>query len=158
MEERSLILYTFSKKVAMTGWRLGYVIANPELSEIFERYNVNIISCVTTFAQFGAIEALRMDQSPVEEMVAEFHKRRDYLIPALNEINGLQCATPGGAFYAFPNMSSQDFADRLLDEAGVATLDGGCFGAGGEGYIRISYASSMANLEEAVRRIAKFLK
>ena len=163
MAERTIILDGFSKTYAMTGWRLGYVIANLELTEIFERYNVNIISCVTTFAQFGAIEALRMDQSPVEEMVAEFHKRRDYLIPALNEINGLQCATPGGAFYAFPNitatgMSSRDFADRLLDEAGVATLDGGSFGAGGEGYIRISYASSMANLEEAVRRIANFLK
>ena len=163
MADRTIILDGFSKTYAMTGWRLGYLICAKELVETFERYNVNIVSCVTTFAQYGAIEALRMDQSPVDNMVAEFRKRRDYLIPALNAIPGLQCANPGGAFYAFPNvtetgMPSSEFADRLLDEAGVATLDGGSFGPGGEGYIRISYASSMANLEEACRRIANFLK
>jgi aspartate aminotransferase len=163
MAERTIILDGFSKTYAMTGWRLGYVISSKPLAEVFERYNVNIVSCVTTFAQFGAIEALRMDQSPVDHMVAEFRKRRDFLIPALNAIPGLKCANPGGAFYAFPNVTgsgipSAEFADRLLDEAGVATLDGGSFGPGGEGYIRISYASSMENLEEACRRIANFLK
>jgi aspartate/methionine/tyrosine aminotransferase len=160
---RTIILDGFSKTYSMTGWRLGYGIATPDLIEVFERYSVNIVSCVTTFAQYGALEALAMDQAPVEAMVAEFRARRDLLVDGLNRIPGVRCVRPAGAFYAFPNvrgtgLDSRDLARRLLEEAGVATLSGDAFGPGGEGYLRLSYANSRTNLEIALRRIEEFLK
>lgn len=162
MAERTIILDGFSKTYAMTGWRMGYGIVPPALADTFEKYSVNIVSCVTTFNQFGAIEALRMDQSPVTEMVAEFQARRDLLVKGLNDIPGISCVEPLGAFYAFPNISktgrtANELADDILENAGVATLSGTAFGPGGEGYLRLSYANSRENLEEALNRIRQHL-
>jgi aspartate aminotransferase len=117
---------------------------------------------VPPFAQLAGVAALEGPQDAVTEMVAEFRRRRDFLIPALNAIEGIRCNEPGGAFYAFPNVSAlpidaDELADRLLEEAGVAVLSGTSFGNEGEGHLRISYASSLENLEQAVDRIAGFV-
>jgi aspartate/methionine/tyrosine aminotransferase len=119
---------------------------------------VNSNSCTASFTQRAGIAALNGPQECVDEMVAEFRRRRDAICKGLNKVPGFRCPVPGGAFYAFPNvtgtgMSSKDLADLLLYEAGVSCLNGGCFGEYGEGYIRFSYANSLPNLEEAVRRI-----
>ncbi|MEC7922271.1 MAG: pyridoxal phosphate-dependent aminotransferase [Planctomycetota bacterium] len=160
-EGRVIIVDGFSKTYSMTGWRMGYAILPPELVETFDLYNVNIASCACTFSQHAAIEALRGPQDSVSNMVGEFRRRRDYLVEALNAIDGISCTVPRGAFYAFANisetgMSSAEAASRLLDEAGLAVLSGASFGSCGEGYIRLSYATSMARLEAAVERIAAF--
>lgn len=160
-EGRVIIVDGFSKTYSMTGWRMGYAILPPELVETFDLYNVNIASCACTFSQHAAIEALRGPQDSVSNMVKEFRRRKDYLVEALNAIDGISCTVPRGAFYAFANisetgMSSAEAASRLLDEAGVAVLSGASFGPCGEGYIRLSYATSMARLEAAVERIAAF--
>ena len=160
-EGRVIIVDGFSKTYSMTGWRMGYAILPPELVETFDLYNVNIASCACTFSQHAAIEALRGPQDSVSNMVGEFRRRRDYLVEALNEIDGISCTVPRGAFYAFANisetgMSSAEAASKLLDEAGLAVLSGASFGPCGEGYIRLSYATSMARLEAAVERIAAF--
>lgn len=162
MKERTIILDGFSKSYSMTGWRLGYAIVPPFLADGFELYNVNIVSCAATFSQHAAIEAIRGPQTCVEEMVAEFRRRRDYLVRELDGLPGFRCAPPRGAFYAFPGvagtgLSSIELARRLLDEAGVAVLAGNSFGQGGEGYLRLSYASSMKNLEKAVEKMKGFL-
>ena len=161
-EERVIIVDGFSKAYSMTGWRMGYAILPPGLVETFDLYNVNIASCACTFSQHAAIEALRGPQDSVSNMVSEFRTRRDYLVEALNAVDGISCTIPRGAFYAFANisetgMSSAEAASKLLDEAGVAVLSGASFGPCGEGYIRLSYATSMARLEAAVERIAAFL-
>ncbi len=161
-EERVIIVDGFSKAYSMTGWRMGYAILPPGLVETFDLYNVNIASCACTFSQHAAIEALRGPQDSVSNMVSEFRTRRDYLVDALNAVDGISCTIPRGAFYAFANisetgMSSAEAASKLLDEAGVAVLSGASFGPCGEGYIRLSYATSMARLEAAVERIAAFL-
>ncbi|MEC8895072.1 MAG: pyridoxal phosphate-dependent aminotransferase [Planctomycetota bacterium] len=160
-EGRVIIVDGFSKTYSMTGWRMGYAILPPELVETFDLYNVNIASCACTFSQHAAIEALRGPQDSVSNMVGEFRRRRDYLVEALNAIDGISCTVPRGAFYAFANisetgMSSAEAASRLLDEAGLAVLSGASFGSCGEGYIRLSYATLMAQLEAAVERIAAF--
>ena len=161
-EGRVIIVDGFSKAYSMTGWRMGYAILPPGLVETFDLYNVNIASCACTFSQHAAIEALRGPQDSVSNMVSEFRARRDYLVEALNAVDGISCTIPRGAFYAFANisetgMSSAEAASKLLDEAGVAVLSGASFGPCGEGYIRLSYATSMARLETAVERIAAFL-
>jgi len=161
-EGRVIIVDGFSKAYSMTGWRMGYAILPPGLVETFDLYNVNIASCACTFSQHAAIEALRGPQDSVSNMVSEFRTRRDYLVEALNAVDGISCTIPRGAFYAFANisetgMSSAEAAAKLLDEAGVAVLSGASFGPCGEGYIRLSYATSMARLEAAVERIAAFL-
>ena len=161
-EGRVIIVDGFSKAYSMTGWRMGYAILPPGLVETFDLYNVNIASCACTFSQHAAIEALRGPQDSVSNMVSEFRTRRDYLVEALNAVDGISCTIPRGAFYAFANisetgMSSAAAASKLLDEAGVAVLSGASFGPCGEGYIRLSYATSMARLEAAVERIAAFL-
>lgn len=163
MRERTIVIDGFSKTYAMTGWRLGYGILPPGLIETFELYSVNTVSCVTTFAQYGALEALSMDQGLVEERVREFRERRDLLVRLLNDLPGVSCRTPGGAFYVFPRITdtgrtSAELASELLEEAGVAVLDGGTFGAGGEGFLRLSYASSRENLERACQRIGDYLQ
>lgn len=162
-KNRTLVLDGFSKSYAMTGWRIGYCIANAEIIKQFEMIMVNSVSCTCSFTQMGAIEALTGPQDSVEQMKAEFKKRRDWLVEALNDIEGIECRMPKGAFYAFPNISSfgltsREFADRLLDEEGVALAWGTSFGDYGEGYIRISYATSLENLMEAVKRIKRFTK
>lgn len=160
-KDRTLVLDGFSKSYAMTGWRIGYCIANKDIIKQFEMIMVNSVSCTCSFTQMAAIEALTGPQDSVDEMRAEFKKRRDWLVDALNKIEGISCKLPRGAFYAFPDissfgLSSKEFADRLLDEEGVALAWGTSFGEYGEGHIRISYATSLDNLKEAVNRIKRF--
>jgi aspartate aminotransferase len=159
---RVVIVDGFSKTYSMTGWRLGYAILPPALVETFDLYNVNIASCACTFSQHAAVEALRGPQDSVLAMVSEFRQRRDFLVDALNQIRGISCAPPGGAFYAFANitgtgMSSADLATKLLVEAGVAVLSGSSFGSSGEGYIRLSYATPMEKLGAAIARLEGLL-
>ncbi|HVR73257.1 MAG TPA: pyridoxal phosphate-dependent aminotransferase [Planctomycetota bacterium] len=163
MKDRTVILDGFSKTYSMTGWRLGYGIVPPELVDAFELYNVNIVSCAATFSQYGALEAIRGPQASVTEMVGEFRRRRDFLVAGLAALPGMRCTTPRGAFYAFPNIqdtgrASSDLAADLLEHAGVAVLAGNSFGQAGEGYLRLSYANSLKNLEEALRRMREFLE
>jgi aspartate aminotransferase len=158
MRERTILLDGFSKAYAMTGWRLGYGVMSASLAPWITRLVTNSNSCCAAFTQIAGIEALRGDQSAVTEMVRAFRARRDALVKGLNGIPGVTCRTPAGAFYAFPRIASlgrpaKDVADILLNEAGVATLAGTAFGQHGEGYLRLSYANSLENLEEAVRRI-----
>lgn len=158
MLEKTIILDGFSKTYAMTGWRIGFGVMPEWLVGAVDSLTVNSNSCTTTFIQRAAIEALEGPQDAVISMIEEFRRRRDAFCAALNEIPGFRCALPGGAFYAFANiqdtgMSSQALADFLLEEAGVACLDGAAFGAYGNGYIRFSYANSLENLIEATRRI-----
>jgi aspartate aminotransferase len=162
MFERTILLDGFSKTFSMTGWRLGYAAVPPELVDPLTRLIVNSTSCVPPFAQLAGVAALEGPQDAVDEMVAEFRRRRDMLVPALDAIPGIRCVEPGGAFYAFPNVSelplgADELADRLLDEAGVALLSGSSFGAHGAGHLRISYASSLPSLEQAVERISAFV-
>ena len=160
--DRTILLDGFSKTFAMTGWRLGYACLPSDLVEPLTRLIVNSTSCVPPFAQLAGVAALDGPQDAVDRMVEEFRRRRDYLVPALNGIPGVRCVEPGGAFYAFPNVSelpidADTLADRLLDEAGVALLAGSAFGVHAVDHLRISYASSLSNLERAVERITAFV-
>ena len=159
--DRTLVLDGFSKSYSMTGWRIGYCVANEEIIKRFELLMVNSVSCTCSFTQMGALEALTGSQDSVDRMREEFRKRRDWLVEALNNIDGIKCRLPRGAFYAFPDISSfgltsKEFADRLLNEEGVALAWGTSFGEYGEGHIRISYATCLENLNEAVKRIRRF--
>jgi aspartate aminotransferase len=159
MAERTVILDGFSKTYAMTGWRLGYAVSPAWLSPHIGRLIINTISCAPTFVQVGAVQALRGPQDEVDAMVAEFTARRSLVIDGLNAIPGVSVAPPKGAFYAFPDVSGTgltgaEMYERLLLEAGVCTLPGTAFGAAADRHIRISYATSRPNLEEALRRIA----
>ena len=159
MAEKTIILDGFSKTYAMTGWRLGYGVMPEWLVEAVNKLMVNSNSCTASFTQRAGIAALNGPQDDVERMVAEFARRREAFCDGLNAIPGLRCQRPGGAFYAFANvkgtgMGSKALADYLLNDAGVACLNGGAFGSYGEGYIRFSYANSYENLIEAVERIA----
>jgi aspartate/methionine/tyrosine aminotransferase len=163
MAERTIILDGFSKTFAMTGWRLGYAVVPPSLIEMYGQLVINTISCAPTFAQVGAVEALVGPQDDVDAMVVEFKARRDLLVDGLNAIPGIRCATPVGAFYAFPSiggtgLTGAEMADRLLHEAGVCVLAGTAFGHVGTEHIRISYANSRDNLTEALGRIGRFVE
>jgi aspartate/methionine/tyrosine aminotransferase len=160
MLEKTIILDGFSKTYAMTGWRMGYGVMPEWLVGAVSKLMVNSNSCTASFTQRAGIAALTGPQDCVAAMVAEFHRRRDAICRGLNQIPGFRCAVPGGAFYAFANVTatgipSKELADYLLDEAGVSCLQGGSFGEYGEGYIRFSYANSLANLIEAVERIKR---
>ncbi|MCL4459235.1 MAG: pyridoxal phosphate-dependent aminotransferase [Chloroflexi bacterium] len=160
MAERTIILDGFSKTYAMTGWRLGYGVMPEGLAPHIARLMTNTVSCTASFTQRAGIEGLKGPQDEVERMVAEFRRRRDVIVEGLNSIPGITCRKPHGAFYVFPNvkgvgMSSRAFADYLLNEAGVAGLSGASFGEYGEGYIRLSYANSIENIEKAIDRIGK---
>ena len=162
MADRTIVLDGFSKTFAMTGWRLGYAVVPESLKEVYGELVINTISCAPTFAQVGAVAALTGPQDDVEAMVVEFKARRDLVVQGLNEINGIRCATPLGAFYAFPDisgtgLSGADFAERLLTEADVCVLAGTAFGGVGGEHIRISYANSRENLTEALNRIGRFV-
>lgn len=162
MKERTIILDGFSKTFAMTGWRIGYGVMPLELVEPISRLVTNSVSCTATFTQMAAVEALDGPQDDVDNMVAEFKRRRSIIVEGLNRLPGVRCRMPMGAFYAFPNiqgtgMSSREFADRLLEEAGVACLAGESFGEYGKGYIRFSFANSAENIKKALDRIGKFL-
>jgi len=163
MKDWTIILDGFSKTYAMTGWRLGYGVMNRELAAHMAMLMVNSASCSATMTQWAALEALQGPQDAVEKMTAAFRERRDYLVDALNNIKGIHCAMPEGAFYVFPNISSfgitsKEFAGRLLEEAGVAAAWGTAFGSYGEGFMRLSYANSLENLKIAIDRIEKFSK
>jgi aspartate/methionine/tyrosine aminotransferase len=163
MKDYTIILDGFSKTFAMTGWRLGYAVLNKELAEYMTLLLVNSTSCNASMTQWAALEALKGPQDAVSEMVAAFKERLGYIVGALNSIDGITCVKPSGAFYAFPNissfgLSSDEFGNRLLREAGVAASPGVGFGEFGEGFIRMSCANSMENLKIAVERIDKFAK
>lgn len=160
MRRRTIILDSFSKSYAMTGWRLGFGIMPPELASHITRLVINSNSCTPAFIQRAGIEALKGPQEAVTKMVAAFRERREVIVEGLNAIEGLRAVKPQGAFYVFPNiegvgMGSREFADYLLKEAGVALLPGTAFGDYGEGFIRISYANSLDNIRKALDRIAK---
>ena len=162
MAERTIVLDGFSKTFAMTGWRLGYAVVPPSLVETYGQLIINTVSCAPTFAQIGAVAALTGPQDDVDAMVVEFRARRDLIVAGLNEIPGIRCATPVGAFYAFPDvsgtgLSGADLAERLLHEAGVCVLAGTAFGGHGRDHIRISYATSRSNLTEGLVRIRGFV-
>lgn len=162
MKDRTIILDGFSKTYAMTGWRLGYGVMPFELIEPISRLVTNSVSCTAGFSQIAALEALAGPQDKAYEMISKFKKRRDLFVNGLNEIPGINCTMPKGAFYAFPNveatgMSSSEFADDLLSEAGVACLAGESFGEYGYGCVRYSFANSNENLERALERIYKFV-
>jgi aspartate/methionine/tyrosine aminotransferase len=162
MEPLAIILDGFSKTYAMTGWRLGYGVMPAPMAQVVAKLQTNATSCTATFSQMAAVAALKDDQSEVDRMVAEFHRRRDVMVDGLRAIPGFQCARPKGAFYVFPNItrtghSSRTLADMLLDEAGVACLAGTAFGEFGEGHLRLSYANSLENIEEALRRIKSLI-
>jgi aspartate aminotransferase len=158
MIDKTVILDGFSKTYSMTGWRLGYGIFPQKLADAVNLLMVNSNSCTATFTQKAGLAALQGPQDDVHRMVAEFRKRRDAIVKNLNEIPGFSCTSPAGAFYAFPNvkgigMSSKDLAELLLNEAGVACLNGAAFGEHGDGYLRFSYANSLENILEAIKRI-----
>jgi aspartate aminotransferase len=161
--ERTIILDGFSKAYAMTGWRLGYCVGPKEVIEKIGLLNQTVVSCTTTFAQWGGVAALRGQQKCVEDMMAEFRKRREAIISGLNSIPKITCVKPQGAFYAFPNitktgMTSQEFADFALNEMGIALLPGTGFGPGGEGYVRLSYATSVEKINKAIERMRQKLE
>jgi len=161
MLEKTVILDGFSKIYAMIGWRIGYGVMPEWLVDPVNKLMVNSVSCTASFTQRAALVALTGPQEECERMVAEFRRRRDAFIEGLNRLPGVSCRLPDGAFYAFPNitgtgMKSKELTDALLQEAGVAALSGTAFGEYGEGYIRLSYATSHENLMEAVRRMEEF--
>ena len=155
MAERTILLDGWSKTFAMTGWRLGFGVFPPPLVEPVTRLVINTVSCTSAFSQHAAIAALTGTWDPVEEMVAEFRKRRDVVVDGLNRVPGVSCVEPGGAFYVFPNItglgaSSKAVEEHFLERAGVATVSGTAFGRHGEGYIRLSYANSVENIRDAL--------
>ena len=163
MKERTILLDGFSKTYAMTGWRLGYGVMPTWMIDAMQKLLVNGISCTASMVQRAGLAALTGDQSDVDKMMAEFRERRQLFVGMLNEIPGVKCRMPNGAFYAFPNITgtgytSEELATRLLNEAGVAALAGTAFGEYGEGYLRFSYANSRENLAEAARRMRAWIE
>ena len=162
MRDLSIILDGFSKSFAMTGWRMGYGVMPVPLAEHIARLMVNSNSCTASFTQWAGIAALQGDQMPVRQMVAEFKRRRDIIVAGLNALPGTTCRTPKGAFYVFPNIKalkrpSSEVAEAILQEGGVAVLGGTAFGQYGEGYLRLSYANSEANIRKALERMRPVL-
>jgi len=159
LAERTIVLDGFSKTFAMTGWRLGFGAFPRALVEGVTKLATNSVSCTASFTQRAGVVAISQRPAEVDQMLAEFRRRRDAIVAGLNKIEGVRCRTPRGAFYVFPNITGLDLgdaktvADRLLNEAGVAALAGTAFGAAGEGHLRLSYANSLENLNTAVERI-----
>lgn len=162
MRERTIMINGFSKAYAMTGWRLGYACGPKEIVEQMLKIHQFAIMCAPTTSQYAAVDALRNGDEDVEEMKESYNQRRRYLMHAFREM-GLQCFEPFGAFYAFPcirefGMTSEEFATRFLQEKKVAVVPGSAFGDCGEGFLRISYASSMENIKTAMQRLAEFIE
>jgi aspartate aminotransferase len=160
--DRTILLDGFSKTFAMTGWRLGYAALPSLLVEPITRLMINSVSCTAPFVQLAGVEALTGPRDEVDAMFVEFRRRREAVVAGLNSLPDVRCVTPRGAFYAFPNitgtgLSASELANRLLAEAGVAVLAGTAFGAHGEGYLRISYANSLENIEEALAKMGGIL-
>jgi aspartate aminotransferase len=163
MADRTILLDGWSKTFAMTGWRLGYGVLPPQLVEPVTRLVVNSVSCVPAFSQHAAVAALEGPWDAVDEMRAAFRSRRQVVVDGLNAIDGISCRQPGGAFYAFPNVRGLgrecgELADDLLEQAGVACVPGTAFGAAGDGYLRLSYATSVENLREALAAIEDYVE
>ena len=161
MKETTILLGGFSKAYAMTGWRIGYAAANKEIIAAMTKVHQYTMMCAPTMAQVAAIEALKVGESSVLEMVEDYNRRRQVIVKGLNNI-GLTCFAPQGAFYAFPSikgtgMTSEEFAERLLIEEKVAVVPGSAFGQCGEGYVRCCYATSLADIEEALSRMKRFV-
>ena len=159
--ERTIYLNGFSKAYAMTGWRIGYVCAPPEVIEMMMKVHQYTMMCAPITGQLAALEAIRHGERDVEEMVTDYNQRRRLFVTGLNDL-GLECRLPGGAFYAFPSISkfgltSEEFAERLLKEEKVLVVPGDVFGAGGEGHVRCCYATATVKLEEALERIGRFV-
>ena len=163
LRDRVILLDGWSKTYAMTGWRLGFAVWPPSLVEGATRLAVNSHSCVNAAAQYAGIAALEGPQDAVDGMTAAFADRRNVIVAALNRVPGFRCVEPGGAFYAFPNitgtgLAAKDLQTRLLEDVGVAAVAGTSFGAHGEGFLRFSYASSIDSIEAAMARIAGYLE
>lgn len=163
MQERTMIMDSCSKSYAMTGWRVGYAVGPDYIISNMVKLQENVIGCVNTQAQYAALEALEGTQEPLKAMINKYAERRELLISGINDIEGLSCDKPKGAFYAFVNisktkMSSEDFSIKLLKETGVVVVPGSGFGEAGEGFIRMSYATSEENIAEGLKRIKKFVQ
>jgi aminotransferase len=161
MKERTILLGGFSKDYAMTGWRVGYICGNKELMAAFGKIHQYAVMSAPTISQYAAIAALQIGEPFVQEMKAEYDRRRKLVVPAFNEM-GLDCFEPKGAFYAFPSikktgLSSDEFCDKLLEQQQVAVIPGNAFGLGGEGHIRVAYCKSYEQLEIATERIRNFV-
>ena len=162
MQDQTIILDGFSKTYAMTGWRIGYGVMPLELVEPMSRLSTNSVSCTASFTQIAVLEAMDGPQDDAYKIVAEFKRRRDIIVDGLNGIPGIRCSMPKGAFYVFPRvegtgMTSRQFADRLLQDYGVASLAGESFGEYGEGCVRFSFANSAENIERALERISNMV-
>src|SRR6201988_2340031 len=162
IRDRLILLNGWSKTYAMTGWGLGYAIWPGKLYEYARKLAVNLLSCVNASAQYAGLAALKGSQDEVRKMLAEFDKRRKVVVAGLNKLPGISCATPKGAFYAFPNIKrtgwkAKALASALLEDAGVALIGGPDFGILGEGYMRVSYANSTENIVKALDRLGDFL-
>ncbi|HVP40983.1 MAG TPA: aminotransferase class I/II-fold pyridoxal phosphate-dependent enzyme [Candidatus Krumholzibacteriaceae bacterium] len=163
MRERTIVVNSLSKTYAMTGFRVGYAIGPSELIAPMLKIHQYSVACVDGAAQYAAIAALKGPQDCVRSMVTEFAKRRKLMYTRINEIEGLECALPKGAFYIFADIhrlkkGSIDFADYLLDEGKVAVVSGCAFGKAGEGYVRLSYSTAYEKIEEAMDRIERAVK
>ena len=162
MREHTILISGLSKSHAMTGWRIGYVAAECRFIQALTKIHQYTMLSAPTMAQIAAIEALRNGEAEVEKMVQEYNRRRRFIVKRLNDI-GLPCFEPKGAFYAFPSikatgMSSEEFAEKLLLEEKVAVVPGTAFGTCGEGFVRCCYAASLPDIEEALRRIDRFVR
>ena len=163
MKERTITLNGFSKAYSMTGWRLGYAACSEEIVKQINKLHQHVVTCATSFVQKAGAAALRGEKEEVNDMVKEYKRRRDYAVKAINEIDGLSCKCPKGAFYIFINigklgLSGQEFATILLDRAKVAMVPGDVFGSEGEHYIRMSFANSFENIVEGCRRMEECVK
>ncbi len=162
MRERTIVINGFSKTYAMTGWRLGYAFASKEIIEAMDRIQQSTTTCPASFIQKAGVAALRGPQDPVQKMVEEYDRRRHFLVEHLNKISGVRCVMPKGAFYVFPDFSSLqmpsfEVCERLLEEEGVSSTPGSEFGESGEGHIRLSYATNLETIMEALRKIKEFV-
>lgn len=163
MKQNTILLDGFSKTYAMTGWRMGYAAMRKDLAQKITQLMINSNSCTCAFTQMAGVEALRGPQTEPHKMVEEFRRRREVIVSGLNKIKGITCKKPRGAFYVFPNvksfgMESKKLSDLVLQKAGVAVLSGTAFGAFGEGYLRLSFANSVQNIEKALGRISELTK
>lgn len=163
MKERTITLNGFSKAYSMTGWRLGYAACNEDIVKTVNKLHQHVVTCATSFVQKAGVVALREEKEEVNDMVKEYQRRRDYAVKAINEIDGLSCRCPKGAFYIFINieklgMTGQEFAPLLLENAKVAMVPGDVFGTEGDHYIRMSFANSYENIVEGCKRLKEFVE
>jgi len=162
MQERTIVINSFSKSFAMTGWRIGFALGNKKIIEKMVRLQENLVACVNASSQYAAIKALSIFNK-TDKMIEVYRKKRNLIVDGLNSIRGISCYKPKGSFYVFPNVkkigkNSETVANELLEKANVVTIPGSAFGPHGEGYLRISYANSVENLREAVKRIKKHIE